>query len=97
MKTPSLHRQVLAATPRGFASPLSHGDAFEEPMSLSSGLANLPGTGSPGTFGSVRGKLRKARSQSILTGQRWFNPSGQAKAARTDRLLAGTMARLLAR
>jgi hypothetical protein len=97
-RPPSLHRQVIAAAPRGFAAPLSHDAYFTEPLALASGLANAPDElrkASPGTFGSIQGRLRKAKSASSIRSQRWHSPSGQNKAARVDRLMAGTMARLL--
>lgn len=80
---------------RGLAAPLCHAEYFTEPLSLASGLADCTGPGSPGTFGKLKGKLRKAKSLSSLRSQRWHHPAGQAAAARTDRLLGGIMAKLL--
>lgn len=40
MKTLSLREDILSCSPRGFSRALSHAETFQEPMELSSGLAN---------------------------------------------------------
>lgn len=95
-RPPSLHKQVIQAAPRGFSRPLSHADYFTEPLELASGLANLDGPGKPGTYGTCRGTLRKVKDKSSLNAQRWHNPAGQSRAERTDKLLRGKLAVILA-
>jgi hypothetical protein len=52
-----------------------------------------PRAQTPGTFGKLRGKLVKAKSQSSIKGQRWHDPHEEARtvaaARRRDRLLGG--------
>lgn len=95
MRRSALAREIIAASPRGFAAPLSHTAYFTEPLSLASGLADCTGPGSPGTFGTRGGRLRKVRSRSNLHSQRWHAPEGQGRAARIDRLMTGSLSRRL--
>ena len=59
-------------------------------------LVRHPKALSPGTFGSVKGRLKKARAQSSIKSMRWHNPSEEARTIsaqkRRNRLLAGMWA-----
>lgn len=56
-------------------------------------LIRHPRAQSPGTFGKVKGKLVKAKSQSSVKSQRWHDPHEEARtvasAMRRTRLLSG--------